>query len=201
MDLLINHLTKKKDKLMKKLLTFLIFSALVFFGCNQESEITSPVDTGSNKQLKLISLPLPSSGFTVESQTFTKWINGDNGGEFYSEYSYQSNSGTVGQFSKLNFDPGAFSGWKNISQTFNTGGAAMEFGPSMQFQADVEYTYEITGVDLSGVNPNTLDFVYIDANGNMYPVQYESVSMNINTGSLKVVDAVIPHFSRYGFVN
>jgi hypothetical protein len=186
---------------MKKFLTFLLFSALVFFGCNQESEITSPVETGLDKQLKLISLPMPSSGLTVESQTFTKWINGDNGGEFYSEYSYQSNSGMVGQFSTLKFDPGAFSGWTNISQTFNTGGAAMEFGPSMQFQAKVEYSYKITGVDLSGINPETLDFVYIDANGNMYPVNYESVSMNQTTGMLEVVDAEIPHFSRYGFVN
>ena len=85
--------------------------------------------------------------------------------------------------------------------TFNTGGAAMEFGPPMQFQAVVEYTYKITGIDLTGVNPNTLDFVYIDANGNMYSVEYDYVQMDQTTGMLKVVNAVLPHFSRYGFVN
>ena len=186
---------------MKKLLTFLLLSALAFFGCNQESEITSPVNTGTNTQLKLITLPLPSSGLTIDAQTFTKYINGYYGGVFSAEYHYQSYSGTVSQYSTLDFSNGAFSGTKEISQTFNTGGAAMEFGPSMQFQADVEYSYKITGVDLTGVNPNTLDFVYIDSNGNMYPVEYESVSMDENTGMLKVVAAKIPHFSRYGFVN
>jgi hypothetical protein len=186
---------------MQKLLTFLLFSVLVFSGCNQESEITSPVDTGPILNKKLISLPLSSGGLTVESQTFTKWINGGNGGVFSADYSYQSGTGTVNQYSTLEFDAGAFSGWKNISQTFNTGGAAMEFGPSMQFLDDVAYSYKITGVDLSGINPATLDFVYIDANGNMYPVQYESVSMDEATGMLEVVDAEIPHFSRYGFVN
>ena len=85
--------------------------------------------------------------------------------------------------------------------TFNTGGAVMEFGPAMQFQATVEYTYKITGLDLTGVNPNTLDFVYIDANGNMYSVDYQYVTMNASNGMLMVKDAILPHFSRYGFVN
>ena len=85
--------------------------------------------------------------------------------------------------------------------TFNSDGAAMELGPSMAFQADVEYTYKIVGVDLTGVNPNTLDFVYIDAIGNMYAVEYDYVTMDVNSGMLKVVNAILPHFSRYGFVN
>jgi len=61
--------------------------------------------------------------------------------------------------------------------------------------------YKITGLDLTGVNPNTLDFVYIDASGNMYTVEYDYVTMDAATGMLKVVNAVLPHFSRYGFVN
>ena len=65
----------------------------------------------------------------------------------------------------------------------------------------VEYTYKIYGLDLTGVNPNTLDFVYIDAIGNMYAVDYEYVEMDLNTGMLKVKNAILPHFSRYGFVN
>ena len=186
---------------MKKLLTFLLFSVFLLIGCNQESEITSPVNTGPNTQLKLIALPLPSSGLTIEAQTFTKNISGYYGGVFSAEYHYQSNSGIVSQYSTLDFSSGAFSGTKTISQTFNTGGAAMEFGPSMQFQADVEYSYTIYGADLTGINQATLDFVYIDASGNMYPVEYESVSMDENTGMLKVVAAKLPHFSRYGFVN
>jgi hypothetical protein len=130
-----------------------------------------------------------------------KWIDGEEGGSFYAEYSYQSNSGPVDQYSTLVFYENAFDNSKQISQTFNHEGAAMKFGPSMQFQATVKYTYTIYGADLTGLDPNTLDFVYIDANGNMYPVPYESVSMDQNTGMLQVVKAELPHFSRYGFVN
>jgi hypothetical protein len=77
----------------------------------------------------------------------------------------------------------------------------MEFGPSMQFQVDVEYTYTIYGADLTDITEENLDFVYIDVSGNMYPVPYESVSMDTTNGMLKVVNAELPHFSRYGFVN
>jgi hypothetical protein len=187
---------------MKKLLTLSLLSLLLFFGCNQESEITSPVTNSSNSQLKLINLPAPSSSLTVESgHTVYKYINGYKGGNFYAEYGYQGNAGMIYQMSYLVFEPGSFYSYKNISKTFSTTGAAMVFGPSMQFQAEVKFTYKVTGLDLSGVNPNTLDFVYIDAIGNMYPVEYDNIAMDLNSGTLAVYGAKLPHFSRYGFVN
>jgi hypothetical protein len=183
---------------MKHITSALLLTLLFFLGCDQITEINAPQERIINKHL--ISLP-KRIGLGVESQTYYKYINGYYGGEFQQSYSYQSGSGTIYQFADLDFNSGVFSGTKNISMTFNTGGAAMEFGPSTQFQAEVEYTYKITGLDLTGVNPATLDFVYIDVNGNMYTVDYDYVTMDANTGMLKVVNAILPHFSRYGFVN
>jgi hypothetical protein len=184
---------------MKLITSAFLLTLLFFSGCDQVTEINAPQERVLNKQL--INLP-QRVGLGVETQTYWQEIVGANGGEFQQTYSYQDSSGsTVSQFSKLEFFPGAFTGTKNISMTFNTGGAAMELGPSMQFQAAVKYTYEITGVDLTGVNPNTLEFVYIDASGNMYTVDYDDVIMDESTGMLKVINAVLPHFSRYGFVN
>ena len=65
----------------------------------------------------------------------------------------------------------------------------------------VVHSLKIEGVDLSGVNPNTLDFVYIDASGNIHPVEYEVVTMDAVNGKLEVKNAKLNHFSRYGFVN
>jgi hypothetical protein len=184
---------------MKLITNAFLLTLLFFSGCDQVTEINAPQERVLNKQL--INLP-QRVGLGVETQTYWQEIVGANGGEFQQTYSYQDSSGsTVSQFSKLEFFPGAFTGTENISMTFNTGGAAMELCPAMQFQAAVKYTYEITGVDLTGVNPNTLEFVYIDASGNMYTVDYDDVIMDANTGMLKVVNAVLPHFSRYGFVN
>lgn len=184
---------------MKRLLTLSLFMFLLFFGCNQESEITSPV----NNSPKLISLPTPSSGLTVETlMTQVMEIHGNTGGNFDIKFDYQG--GPFGQVkidSKLEFFAGAFVGTADISQTHNTDFAAMTFGPSMQFSARVVHSLKFEGLDLAGVNPNTLDFVYIDANGNMYPVAYEEIKMNASSGKLEVKNAELSHFSRYGFVN
>jgi hypothetical protein len=184
---------------MKLIISAFLLTLLFFSGCDQVTEINAPQERVINKQL--INLP-QRVGLGVETQTYTQDINGANGGEFQQSYSYQDSSGgTVYQSATLNFFPGAFTGTKNISMTFNTGGAAMDLGPAMLFQAAVKYTYEIIGADLTGINPSTLQFVYIDASGNMYAVDYDSVIMDQNTGMLKVTNAVLPHFSRYGFVN
>jgi hypothetical protein len=184
---------------MKLITSAFLLTLLFISGCDQITEINAPQERVINKQL--INLP-QRVGLGVETITYTQDINGANQSEFQRTYSYQNSSGgTVFQFGDLDFFPGAFTGTKTISMTFNTGGAAMEFGPAMQFQARVDYTYKITGLDLTGVNPATLDFVYIDASGNMYTVDYDYVTMDAATGMLKVVNAVLPHFSRYGFVN
>ncbi|MBT8386922.1 MAG: hypothetical protein KJO12_05875 [Ignavibacteria bacterium] len=188
---------------MKKLLIFSLFSVLFFFGCNQESEITSPVDNSSNQQLKLISLPTPSGGLNIETDyTAYKSINGSVGGSFWASYSYNGGpNGMVYMTSGLNFPANSFTGTKNISQTFSSTGAAMVFGPPMQFYTEVYYSLKIGGLDLSGVNPATLDFVYIDANGNMYPCEYAHIAIDIASGVLAVYNVKLSHFSRYGFVN
>jgi len=188
---------------MKRLLTFALFSGLVFFGCNQDSEVTSPVNDSSNSQLKLISLPTPSGGLNIETDnTAYKSIDGSVGGSFWASYSYKGGQrGMVYMNSGLNFPANSFNGVKKISQTFSSTGASMVFGPPMQFNTTVYYSLKIGGLDLTGVNPETLDFVYIDANGNMHPCEYSSIAIDIASGVLAVYSAELNHFSRYGFVN
>ena len=77
----------------------------------------------------------------------------------------------------------------------------MEFGPAMQFSIPVKYTLTVSGLDLTGINPATLDFVYVAQNGSMTGIEYDSITMDAATGTLKVTNAKLNHFSRYGFVN
>ena len=188
---------------MKKLLTLSLLSFLLFFGCNQESEITSPENNSTNSQLKLISLPTPSGGLGVETiMTKTKAINGDDGGTFYAAFSFRGGPfGRIRCSSQLVFSPGAFSGVKYIKKTFDSESTEMTLEPALQFSAPVKYTLRYLGVDLSNVNPETLDFVYIAPDGTYYPCEYESIDMDVATGLIIVRYAELDHFSRYGFVN
>lgn len=185
---------------MKYIISSLLVTLLFLLGCDQVAEINAPQEQILNKQL--ISLPIPKGLGVEDLHTEFKDINGYYGGWFYEEFTYTSGtSGNVNISSTLHFNSYSFYGTKTISQTFNTETAAITFGPSMQFNVPVDYTLSITGADLSGVNPATLDFVYIDANGNMYAVEKDYVIMDLGAGMLKVKNAKLNHFSRYGFVN
>ncbi len=190
-----------RDNKMNKTTKLLLIPILFLFGCEQGIDISNPPpETGH--QYKLIKLPRPKNLSVEDLHTESKDINGDYGGWFSEGFSYYGGpSGTVSFLSTLHFYAGSFSGTETITQTFNTETAAITFGPSMQFNVPVYYTLTITGLDLTGVDPTTLDFVFIDANGNMYPCEKESVTMDASTGMLKVKNAHLNHFSRYGFVN
>lgn len=185
---------------MKYITNFLFVIIIFLLGCDQITEITAPQERVLNKQLIYLAEP---KGLGVEEEhTEYKEINGYYGGWFSEMFSYEGGmNGTINITSTLHFNNNSFYGTKTISQTFNTETAAITFGPSMQFNNAVDYTLTITGADLTGVNPSTLDFVYIDANGNMYTVENDYVTMDASSGYLKVKNAKLNHFSRYGFVN
>jgi hypothetical protein len=185
---------------MKQLTIFLFASLLLILGCEQVTEVDPPQERVLNKQLVI--LPTPIGSIVEDDLTVYKDINGENGGWFGEDFTYEGGqNGDVSIHSVLHFYPNSFTNTQTISQTFNTETAAITFGPSMQFNVPVEYTLVITGLDLTNVNPETLDFVYIDANGNMFAVQKDYVIMDQSTGMLKVKNAELDHFSRYGFVN
>ena len=186
--------------MMKQFISLLFFTLILLLGCEQVTEVNPPPEQISNKQL--IGLPLPSNMMIEDLHTEYKEINGAYGGWFGEDFSYEGGpNGNVNFHSTLHFYSGSFYGTENIMQQFNTETAALTFGPPMQFNVPVDYTLTITGLDLTGINPNTLDFVYIDTNGNMFYVQKDYVYMDANIGLLKVKNAKLNHFSRYGFVN
>jgi hypothetical protein len=192
-----------KDKTMKHLLTLSLLSLLFFFGCGQDSEIITPAEESSTQEYGLISLPTPTAGLSVETiYSFTKEISGEQGGIFYNGFSYEGGPfGTVTVNSRLSFPANSFSGQQEISKTFNTDYATMEYGPSMSFNAPVLCGLRFYGLDLSGIDPETVKFVYIRPDGTIEDVEYDSISINVSSGYLYVKNAQLNHFSRYGFVN
>jgi hypothetical protein len=185
---------------MKRFITFKLIVLALLFGCNPDSNVTSPDDSITQPLLKLIQLPTPK-GLSIETlYTESKYINGYHGGYFIEQFGYQSSTGYVNIISKLVFPEYVFSGGKTITQTFNTETASLEFGPVMQFNRTVKYTLTITGLDLTGIDPETLDFVYVATDGSITGVVYDSIYMNAASGTLKVTNARLNHFSRYGFV-
>ena len=188
---------------MRKVFTLLIFSVLVFFGCNQESEITSPVSLSAQLEINWITLPSPSE-LSINSQSFSvsDIIDGKKGGLIVLIEQYEGGPfGTVKINSLLDIPKQAFLGTQEIAMTCTPEEGTVEFEPSIVFNKDLEITLDYDGVDLTGVNPNQVEFCYISEDGSLVVAEHGGIEIDLGKGKIKVNDARIPHFSRYGFVN
>lgn len=180
---------------MKKYISLIVLFSLFVIGCSEQMSVNSPVEKPTKK---VEWLTVSSSGLSVEgSKTWSKSINGAYGGLFKGT---KSLSTIVSAYVEVWVPAGAFSGTKTISATLNSSTLYADFAPSpMTFNTPIYYTVEYYGVDLTGIDPANVDFFYIDGNGNMVKAPYAEIY--VEDGWLCVVDAQLPHFSRYGFVN
>jgi hypothetical protein len=179
-----------------------LFSALALFviGCSQESSVLAPVNTNTTEP-NWIALP-KADGMEV-NQTFstTKLIDGSRGGTVSLSTYYKG--GTFGKVtinSEIQFPKGAFTGKVLITMDVDDALTVTTFGPSMVFAADAIYNVTYTGLDLSNSNTN-ITFMYLAPDGTLQPVVHDGVVIDKKIGKLQVINARIPHFSRYGFVN
>ena len=180
---------------MKKVLLLFIPVMLFIAGCSQSDlSPTSPVPA---VQKSLIQLP-PSNTPRVENNfSASESIEGSKGGMIKMNESYNSPDGNVTIKAKLKIPKDAFSGTEDIGYQIDSEDGSVEFYPGMSFDKDLIYDLKFTGLDLSGIDPNQVRFMYVDEFGNTYPVEYSALIVNVDRGVLEVKDAVISHFSRY----
>lgn len=186
---------------MRKFSYATAFILLFFAGCMQESNITEPVTTTENNQAKtIIMLPATANMNVNEIFSESQDIDGEAGGEIHLVKSYVASNGqTVTIDCKLTVPANlSFDDFRNITMEIG-GQAGVDFFPSMTFNEPVILNFTVTGLDLNGVNPNNVGFFYVDGNGNLFPTNNEGVSVNLSTGTLTVVNAQLPHFSRWAY--
>ena len=183
---------------MKKFITTIAISLFLAFGCTEQMSVNTPVDN-STKKVDWLTINT-DHGLSVEgTKTWTKSVNGANGATFSSTKSLCEYTSA---YVKIQVPAGAFTGTKTISATLNCETLYADFAPTpMTFNTPVYYTVEYRGVDLSGIDPTNLDFYYIDGYGNMVKATYDEIYVDVANNILGVVNARLPHFSRYGFVN
>jgi hypothetical protein len=168
---------------MKKLIAVLFVSLVMFVGCNDQNSITSPDVADSPQWIELNSTSMAK----VEAEYVEKEIKGSRGGLILFRLGY------------LYIPPKSFSGKEVISVANDQDLAFIDFGPSMEFDKDLYLTVIYTDLDLSGINPNTVEFGYLE-NGQFVASDYSRIVVNVDAGVLAVYGAKLNHFSRYGFL-
>ena len=194
------------NKTMRRYIYLFTLLALFVVGCSEQSSMLAPDNKVNTTEPNWISLPNMNgeSGMSVMSMPIfqvNKEIDGKNGGKIKIDEKYAGPNGEVKVKAELEFPKDAFVGSKNITMILDTQFGLATFSPHAYFDIDAIYNAEFLGLDLTGVNPNNVGFVYQAEDGSYEYIDYSKIEVDFKNGKLKVRDAKLPHFSRYGFVN
>ncbi len=194
---------------MKSIFLGLILISIFLLGCEDTSNITNPVLNSESGQLnkiteydyELVPLP-PRSQLWIDSVlTTSKTIDGDIGGRIILEkYYIAANGDSIIVYANLNVPPGAFTGTETITMTVDDEFCAIHFYPSMVFLDTLKLFQSFEGLDLSTYGNSIFDFVFIDEYGNFELIKKNGLQVKINQGIVRVQNAKLLHFSRYGWV-
>lgn len=198
---------------MKFILTY-IFTILILLGCQEISNVTDPLnDNNSNileknpsvqQEYEMILLPPKAPEWQGVTFSVSKEINGNVGGEVRMFEYYITDSGLpFFIYVKLEIPKKAFHGTKTITMTLDDEYASIHFDPGMNFKKDLILNQYFQGIDLFFFRGNymeEMDFVFIDDDGNIEMMERNGVTLNKQIGLIEVLDAKIPHFSRFGWV-
>ncbi|NWF89303.1 MAG: hypothetical protein HXY50_07535 [Ignavibacteriaceae bacterium] len=184
---------------MKKFVSVAVLFVVFFIGCSNESSINSPLEDLVKEELMARE---NLSGLQLnKSLTITKEINGEEGGILFVGDFFSAQNGQPGAiFASCVFPRGAFKGTKTITMTVDDSTLTGTFSPHMEFDKPVLFSVLFTGLNLSKYDQSQISFVYFDENGTKNVIKSWFIHFNKLKGVLGILNAQLPHFSRYGFI-
>ncbi|HVO73188.1 MAG TPA: hypothetical protein VMT35_04135 [Ignavibacteriaceae bacterium] len=184
---------------MKKYIYLLALLSFIIIGCSDHSNVVAPVGTNDNEPNWI------AAANTLEPLkkdiTVNKTIYGDQESLLEINTGYPGGIGWISITANAKFQRYSFTGSLNATMTINDQFGTADFTPSETFSKPVIYNLTIVGLDLRNVDPSKVRFVYMAPDGNYYQPQYDRLYVEIQSGKLQIINALLPHFSRYGFVN
>jgi len=191
----------KRNNTMKRYIYLFALLTLLVIGCSEQSSVLSPNNNVNTNEPNWMALP-KAEGMQVNGEVSTsKLIRGNNGGNISLNYKFRdSQSGIVTLKSDIRFPKLSFSGNVTFTITHDNLSCVAAFGPSFVFNKDLILNVKYIGIDLTGINPSTVKFAYIAADGSVQYAVNDGIVVDLSTGTLEVINAKIPHFSRYGWL-
>jgi hypothetical protein len=192
---------------MFKYISILILLAIFVIGCTDNSNMVAPVDNSTNNN-EVVSNPnfitlLPANNQSLKKAiAVSQTIYGDQESLLEINTGYAGGPfGWISITANARFQRYSFTGSRYVTMSINDDNAAASFSPSGTWAKPVIYNLTIMGIDLSNVNPATVSFVYMAADGKYYKANYQSLYIEKQSGKIQLINAQLPHFSRWGFIN
>ena len=191
------------------IVTLLIISGLLFISCDSSIDPLLPNDeSGITNLQKLdsyiylpIELPQRSPSFKDSVYSISVEIDGSVGGRIdYENYYLNTEGDSVSFYFNLFIPQNSFQGIRTITATFDSIYAAIHFTPSMVFDSTLHLFHGYKGLDLTGMQTGTIDFVYTSDDGTVELISKNGTQVIVPQGIVRVMNAKLEHFSRYGWI-
>ncbi len=205
---------------MKTTLTTFILSTLLLVGCmDNSSDITSPdvqiIQQSSSPNWVKLPADL-GQDFGVETEySAQKLINGNHGGHIKLQFKIKRPGHEFGDYvikAKVKVQKHSFPDDEDrlFTITLDPDNAYLNISPSPNtLYKHIKVDWEIKGIDVSDIDPDTFDFIYIGDNTEILETVKLQLTVDYNKHKIKVKKAIIyptttsnsPGGSRYGFVH
>jgi len=189
---------------MKTVISILLFSFFWLLGCDSSPDLavnSTENNSTSTTTFEKIKLPNPSALWKDSLITLSQTIDGSVGGRLIIDKYYMSESGdSIIVKVDLIIPAGAFQGTETITITVDQNDAAVHFYPAMVFDDTLRLFQSFEGLNLDSHSTGTIDFVYIRDDGSMELLKKNGTQIILPQGIMRVQNAKLIHFSRYGWV-
>ncbi len=186
---------------MKRILIAIALVIPFMIGCSDSLVNPESAPQVNNSQKSWITLPKNTEMSVENDYSASNIIDGSKGGEVKLDINYKTKSSVhIKIKAKIKVPKGAYEGNKNISVIINSINGTATFYPSPEtFKIPLVFSLDIQGLNLNGVDPSSLDFVSLEPDGSNQSVEYKKINVKVDKGELEVDDALITHFSIYGW--
>ena len=206
---------------MKTLLPSFLFSAILLIGCADDSSfLTSPDSEFTQQSASPNWVKLPADlgqGFGVETEySASKLIEGKKGGVIKLNVRIHQHGSEFGNHfvvkAKVKVQKHSFPDDEDrlFTITMDPDNAYLNISPSPNtLYKHITVDWEIKGIDVSDIDPDTFDYIYIGDNKDILETFKEQLTVDYDKHKIKVKKAIIyptltedsPSGSRYGFIN
>jgi hypothetical protein len=209
---------------MKKVIGLILFTVLLFVGCQNDDSIVGPTDqlnVESNSPKGRIITPnyisMPDDGLAKFSEDDAYWYYSqyvdDDDCSLVIETKYEGGiHGAVGIYANLSIDENAIDeeGYATLDISKDYG--IVSFGPSEVFQSYAVLDLTFVGLDLSNISEPTsswtlstsdqptVGFVLVNEDGTTQAVKNSGIKVDKSTGTLSVSGAIVYSSQEYAWV-
>ena len=207
--------------IMKILLSLLVLPALFLVGCmDNPSDITSPDEqiTKQSTSPNWVKLPGdPGQGLGVETEySASKLIKGSRGGVIKLNVRIHQPGSEFGDYfvakAKVKVEKHSFPDEEErlFTITMDPDNAYLNISPSPNtLYKHITVDWEIKGIDVSDIDPETFDYVYVGDNNEILTTVKQHLTIDYDKHKIKVKKGIIyptttedsPIGARYGFVH